>query len=353
MSSMNASPISAAMPERTRARPLAGLTAVLLVLAVLIVLGAGLGSSFMPPERVIAALLGQGSRADALIIWTLRLPRLCLALAAGAALALSGAILQRVARNPLASPSILGITDGAAVGVVAFLWLWSDSVNALTVPIQWKPVAAVLGAVGFALITGLMTLADPRRGPMGLILYGIAMGALAKALVTLLMIMGPVHLPGQAMMWMAGSVGAAHWSDVAALALVLLVSLPLLLAAGPVLAQMRLDGDSARASGLALGRAQIAMVALAVALTGSAVAFVGAIGFVGLIAPHGARHLVREGSPAWLAASALIGAALVLGADILARVIAPPLEIPAGAVTAVLGAPLFILLLVRGRKVRG
>lgn len=341
--------------ERIQARPTipAGLLAAILLLVALIVLGAGIGSSFMSPQRVIAALLGQGSRPDELILWKMRLPRVFLAVTGGAALALAGAILQRVARNPLATPSILGITDGAAVGVVGFLWIYSNESNALIVSIHWLPLAAVGGAAAFTLITGCLTLADRRRGPLGLILYGIAIAALAKALVTLLMIMGPVYLAGQAMTWLAGSVGAAHWSDVAILSAILVLSVPLIALAARVLAQLRLDPDSARATGLSLGPAQIAMVGLAVLLTASAVAFVGAIGFVGLIAPHAARRLVGEGGAAWLPVSALIGSSLVLAADIFARIIAPPIEVPAGAVTAVLGAPLFILLLIRGRTVRG
>ncbi|WBU61307.1 FecCD family ABC transporter permease [Paracoccus albus] len=341
--------------ERIQTRSVipAGLLAAILLLLALIVLGAGIGSSFMSPQRVIAALLGQGSRPDELILWKMRLPRVFLAATGGAALALAGAILQRVARNPLATPSILGITDGAAVGVVGFLWLYSNESNALIVSIHWLPLAAVAGAAAFTLVTGSLTLADRRRGPLGLILYGIAIAALAKALVTLLMIMGPVYLAGQAMTWLAGSVGAAHWSDVAILSAILVLSVPLIALAARVLAQLRLDPDSARSTGLSLGPAQIAMVGLAVLLTASAVAFVGAIGFVGLIAPHAARRLVGEGGAAWLPVSALIGSSLVLAADIFARIIAPPIEVPAGAVTAVLGAPLFILLLIRGRTVRG
>ena len=331
----------------------AGLVGAAALLVVLILLGAGIGSSFMPPQRVLAALLGQGTEMDEIILWTLRLPRVCLAVTSGAALAVAGAILQRVARNPLAAPSVLGVTDGAAVGVVAFLWLYSNETNAVTVSIHWLPLAALLGAAAFTLVTGALTLGDPHRGPLGLILYGVAMAALAKALVTLLMIMGPVYLAEQALTWLAGSVGAAHWSDVATLTVLLVVSLPLIVLAAPVLAQLRLDDDSARSTGLSLGLAQIAMVGLSVLLTAGAVAFVGAIGFVGLIAPHAARRLVGEGTAVWLPVTALIGAALVLAADILARIIAPPLEVPAGAVTAVLGAPLFMALMIRGRVARG
>ncbi|MCE0505900.1 iron ABC transporter permease [Roseivivax sp. GX 12232] len=332
---------------RRRVLRLPVLVALVLGLLSLVVLGAGLGSSFMPPGRVLAAALGQGSGADGVILWTLRLPRVALAVLGGTALALAGAILQRVVRNPLAAPSVLGITDGAAIGVVSFLWLFSDSNNNLTVSIHWQPLAAVIGAAGFAAVTAALALADPRRGPLTLILYGVAMAALAKAAVTLLMIIGPIYRAGQAMTWLAGSVGSAHWSDVAVLSTVLLCALPLLVLAVRPLAQLRLDPDSARATGLSLGVSQVLLLLLSVLLTAAAVAFVGAVGFVGLIAPHAARRLVAEGSAAFLPTVALIGGALVLGADILARVIAPPLELPAGAITALLGAPLFLFLLVR------
>ena len=124
---------------------------VLAALLALCVIGAtGLGSSFIGPNRVIAALLGDGARMDTVIVWTLRLPRVALAVAAGMALGLAGAILQRALRNPMAAPSILGITDGAALGVVTFLWLFSDEANVLTVSIQWQPLAAIIGVVSDA-----------------------------------------------------------------------------------------------------------------------------------------------------------------------------------------------------------
>ena len=143
----------------SRVRPFALLVCAVILLTVV---GIGIGSSFMPPSRVVAALLGEGARSDEIIVRTLRLPRVVLALLAGAALALAGAILQRITRNPLAAPSVLGITDGAAVGVVAFLWLFSDEANHLTVSIHWQPLAAATGAAVFALLVTILTLADPR-----------------------------------------------------------------------------------------------------------------------------------------------------------------------------------------------
>jgi iron complex transport system permease protein len=320
-------------------------------LGLLVVLAVGLGSSFLSPARVVAALAGEGTRMDAVIVWTLRLPRVALAVLAGMALALAGALLQRVTRNPVAAPSVLGITDGAAVGVVAFLWMFSDSANVLTVSIHWQPLAAVIGAFGFAALVAALTLLDPAGpSPLRLILYGVALAALAKAAVTLMMILGPVYRAGQALTWLTGSVGAAHWSDVAIVAAGLALCLPVLAALRRPFAQMALDPDSARATGLALGQSQVAFLALAVVLTALAVSQVGAVGFVGLVAPHAARLWHGQFTRGYLLSTALIGGLMVLAADTLARTIAAPLELPAGAITALVGAPLFLWLLMRGRR---
>lgn len=325
-----------------------------MALGALFVLAVGLGSSFMAPDRVLAALMGEGPRMDGVIVWTLRLPRVALAILAGMALAMAGALLQRVTRNPVAAPSVLGITDGAAVGVVAFLWVFSDASNVLTVSIHWQPLAAAAGAFGFAIVVAALTLLDPAgRSPLRLILYGIAMAALAKAAITLMMILGPVYRANQALTWLTGSVGAAHWSDVAILAAGLALCVPVLVALRLPLRQIALDPDSAAATGLPLGRTQAALLSLAVLLTALAVSQVGAVGFVGLLAPHAARLWHGQFTPGYLVSTALIGGLILLGADTLARTIAAPLELPAGAITAFVGAPVFLWLLLRGRRAHG
>ncbi|MBS1303687.1 iron ABC transporter permease [Loktanella sp. SALINAS62] len=334
--------------------PLYRLLAPAACLIALTVVATGIGSSYMPLDRVAAALLGQGERMDEVIIWTLRLPRVALAVLAGMALALAGALLQRVTRNPIAAPSVLGVTDGAAVGVVGFLWLFSDDANALTVSIHWQPLAAAIGAFVFAGLVTLFALLDPGgRTPLRIILYGIALAALAKAAVTLMMILGPVYRAGQALTWLTGSVGAAHWTDVFTVAAGLVVASVAFVLMRGTIRQLVLDPESAAATGVRVGRAQVALLALAVGLTALAVSQVGAVGFVGLIAPHAARLLHGQFTGGYLIATALIGGALVLGADTLARVIAAPLELPAGALTALIGAPLFIRLLLKGRRVYG
>lgn len=317
-----------------------------LSLIALLILATVIGSSWIGPGRVVAALIGHGTQTDEIIIWTLRLPRVVLAVLAGAALALAGLLLQTIVRNPIASPSVLGIVDGAAVGVVLFLWGFSNEANALTVSIHWLPLAATAGAATFALTVALLARGDITQ-PARLILYGIAVAALAKALVTVLIVLGPVYRTSQALIWLAGSVHAAHWDDAAILSCVLVLATMVLICFRGAMEQLALDDASAGATGLAVAPAKMGALALSVVLTAGAVSFAGGIAFVGLIAPNAARALFGGGFAARAVASPVIGASMVLGADILARVVAFPLELPTGTVTALIGAPYFLFLLIR------
>ncbi|SFZ85684.1 iron complex transport system permease protein [Devosia enhydra] len=319
------------------------------LLATVLVLGVGLGSSGLTPDRALAVLLGGGERTEQIIVLKLRLPRVLLAMEAGAALALAGALLQTATRNPLASPSILGIVNGAALGVVAFLWIFSDEANALTVSIHWQPLAATLGALAFA---GLVTLLAWRDGlgPTRMVVYGIALGALASALVTVLMIVGPIYRANQALTWLAGSVQAAHWNDVTIVGVLLAMLVPIIALMPRAMDQLVLDDQSAAASGLAVTPTFLALMGLSVLLTATAVSFVGGVAFVGLLAPHAARLIVGRRALPMLVLSAIIGAMIVAGADLFGRLAFSPLEVPSGAITAILGAPYFIwLLIARGR----
>lgn len=322
------------------------LLAILAVFALVMVFSIGFGSTPITPDRVISAVLGLGSRTEQVIILKLRMPRALLAMEAGACLALAGLLLQTATRNPLASPSILGIVDGAALGVVVFLFLFSNESNALVVSVNWQPVAAALGALCFALVVGGLTWLD-RRGMSRMILYGIAMAALASAMVTIMIIVGPVYRATQALTWLAGSVYAAHWNDVMIVGGILALAVPFLLLLPRDMEQLSMDDQSARASGLAVTPAFIALVTLSVVLTATAVSFVGGVAFVGLLAPHAARLMVGHKAIPLIIASALIGATIVVAADLLGRVAFVPIEVPTGAITAIVGAPYFLWLLIR------
>lgn len=304
------------------------------------------GSSFMPLDRVIAALFGAGSRADGIILWNIRLPRVLLAALAGAALGVAGMLLQRATRNPLAAPSILGIVDGAAVGVLIFFLLFSNDANALVVSVNWQPLAAAGGALVFAATVGILAYQDA-VSPMRLLLYGVAMAALANAIVVLMIIAGPVFRASQALIWLAGSVHTADWREVGILGMAWLAVLPVLVWMVRPLDQLRLDDESAVSTGLNVTRTRIAALVLSVLMTAAAVSVVGGIGFVGLIAPHAARLLYGTRAAPQILGAACLGAGMVMGADLLVRAAFQPLEVPAGAVTALIGAPYFVYLLIR------
>ncbi|ABD55041.1 FecCD family ABC transporter permease [Jannaschia sp. CCS1] len=315
-------------------------------LMALALVAAAMGSSFMPLDRIIAALFGQGSRPDTVILWTLRLPRVLMAILAGAGLGIAGVLLQRATRNPLASPGVLGVVDGAAIGVLVFLLVFSNEANALAVSVAWQPIAAIIGALIFAAFVAVLAYRDIAR-PMTLILYGIALAALANAVVVLLIIAGPVYRASQGLIWLAGSVQSAEWREVWILLAALIGAVPVLAALIRPLDQMHLDDHSARATGLSVNRVRVFALILSVLLTAAMVSIVGGVGFVGLIAPHAARLLFGNRAVWQLTGAALIGAGMVLGADLIVRVLFQPLEVPAGAVTALIGAPYFLFLLIR------
>ncbi|WP_370160572.1 FecCD family ABC transporter permease [Limimaricola soesokkakensis] len=206
----------------------------------------------------------------------------------------------------------------------------------------WQPAFAGLGATGFALLVLLLG-GRHRADPLRLLLYGVALATLAKAIVVLLLIVGPVYRASQALIWLAGSVQAAQGRDVVLLGL----SLPVLILLARPLDQLRLDPDSAFATGLPVAAVRGAALALAVVLAAGAVSVAGGIGFVGLLAPHAARLLFGSRAAPQLMGAALLGAAMTTGADLMVRLAFRPFEVPVGAMTAALGAPFFLWLLNR------
>ncbi|WP_156722347.1 FecCD family ABC transporter permease [Streptomyces apocyni] len=298
-----------------------------------------LGTPVVPPHR----LLDGGIQG--VIVGELRLPRLVLALVAGACLGAAGLVLQEALRNPLAVPEMLGVSSGAALGVAAPLVL------ALAIPAAVQPLLAIAGA---ALGGGLTLLAAGfGRSPAAVLLTGAAVAAALQAALLVLMVMADQLDLQLIYRYLLGSLSSRTWDDVTGLWPWLLIALPALVLCAPVLAVLRLGDDDAQALGVRVHRARIAALAVAVVLIAPVVAVCGPVAWVGFLAPHLARRLRPDvGAVGWLPWSAACGAAVVAIADVPARLALAPTEIPVGAWTALLGVPVGVALLRTRDRVR-
>jgi ABC-type Fe3+-siderophore transport system permease subunit len=276
-------------------------------------------------------------------VMSTRAPRVAAAILAGAAFALAGAVVQAVSRNPLAEPAILGVTGGAGVGAVLVITVWPlATFLAVT-------TGGLLGAGAAAILVFSLAL----RGGLAstrLILVGLGVWAATNAMVSMLIIATDPYNAAKALTWMSGSTYGRTFPQLIPLLVVLAVALPLLVAARRELDVLAFDDDIPRVLGIRLGRTRLALLAVSVALTAAAVAAVGVIGFVGLVAPHAARALVGARHALVLPLTALLGALLVCVADTLGRTVIAPGQLPAGLLTAVVGAPYFVWLLWRARR---
>jgi iron complex transport system permease protein len=317
-----------------------------LILAVLaaILLGIGVGSASIPPARAWAALAGRGDPVERAILIELRLPRVILGLAVGAMLGLGGAALQGYLRNPLAEPSVLGASNGAALGAVVALYFGLA---------EWHPVAlpivAILGAL--AALGLLFVLAGRSESALTLILAGIAVATLAGAGISLALNLSPNPFAAMEIMtWLLGSLEDRSFKHVALALPCVAVGMLLLAGQGRALDALTLGEDGAAALGIDL-RGTRARLLLGTAIgVGGAVAVSGAIGFVGLIVPHLVRPLTDRSPSAVLWPSAVAGAALLTLADVAVRVIPSTNELKLGVVTAFLGVPVFLVHLMRERR---
>lgn len=326
--------------------------ALLAAALVIVILGVALGSTWLAPDKVAAVLLGGGERKDQLIVLQLRMPRVAIAVLSGGAIAVAGYLLQKVTRNSLASPGVLGVLDGAALGVIIFLAVFSNESNALVIPIQWQPVAALAGAI-LAIAAVFRLSGNQASSAIRLLMFGIAVGAVAKAATMILMLVGPIYRTTQATRWIAGAVNEINWTEVTVVFTALVPLLLLVLAIARHLRPVDIDEVSVRGIGLNLPVFRVFVFMLAAALTAVAVCFVGAVAFVGLMAPHMARMLVGRAVIPAVLANFLLGAIMLAGADLIVRALFAPTEVPAGTVTAVVGTPYFLYLLMRKEKTSG
>jgi iron complex transport system permease protein len=320
-----------------------GVVGLALTVAVAVV-SIGHGSFTIAPGDVVDTLLGGGTPAQRLIVVDLRLPRILTALLVGAALAVSGALTQTFARNPLASPDVLGVTHGASLGAVAVIVLGAGPAIGLV------PVAALAGALVTALLVYVLAW---RRGVDGfrLVLVGIGVGEVVTAGVSWFLVRAEIVDATRATIWLNGSVAGAEWAQVRPLAVGLALLLPLAGATAFTLPALQFDDDIARSLGVRLQVARLAVVLTAVALAAAAVAAAGPIEFVAFVVPQIALRLCGSSRPP-LVVSAVLGALLVASADLVARLAQPGRELPVGLVTAMVGAPYLLWLLIRtNRKV--
>jgi iron complex transport system permease protein len=301
------------------------------VLAIALLVAVVLGPAHVPLSDLL----------DSAIVWDLRLPRALLALLVGGSLGMAGASLQSLVRNPLADPFLLGLSGGAGLGAVLAIALHLGGPWAL-------PLAAFAGAlVALALVFRLGLVGGAELDPRILLLGGVAVGAFTGAVTTAIVSLAEASELRNAYLWLWGGLSSASWATVRLIALYVPIPLFVLLAAARPLDLLVLGDESARYLGAEVAATKRRVYLAASLLTAAAVSVSGVIGFVGLIVPHVGRGLVGVRHRALLPAAFLIGGTLLVLADTLARVAVAPRELPVGIVTALVGVPLFALLLRR------
>lgn len=329
-----------------QSRMLLLLVAATVVLVVMFIVSLGLGAYTIAPSDVVRVLLGDGHPADRLAVMELRMPRAVGAVLVGAALAASGAIVQTVARNPLASPDVLGVTWGAGAAVTASIVLGGTTGGLLET--AGSPLIALAGG----LLTGLTVFGLTYRDGLDslrLLLVGVGVMTIASSATVWLLSTGEVNDAGRALVWLTGSLNNLAWNNIVPLGTALIVLVPLVLLGGRVLDILQLGDDTARALGVRVDRSRGALLLVAVALAAVATAAAGPIQFVALCAPQLALRLAAAPRPP-LILSMVVAAALVLTADLLARTAFGSAEVPVGIITAVLGAPYLVYLILRRNR---
>ncbi|CAM5295606.1 iron ABC transporter permease [Streptomyces atroolivaceus] len=337
---------SAEAPDRLRIPSRSAFLVTVVVLAVVLVgvlvAAVLLGDSKLLLGDVVNWSQGQAGRVVTFVLDT-RVPRVTAALLAGGALALSGTLVQAVTRNPLAEPGILGVSGGAGLGAVLL-------VTTAQSPSSWAVSAAAFGgaAVASAFVFGLAA----RRGfqQNSLVLLGVGVSAAAAALISLVIVLSDPFDTTKALTWLSGSTYGRNMPDVVPVAVVLAFGVVLAVVRRRELDLVALDEDTPRLLGLGLPRTRLGFLVVAILLAATAVAAAGTIAFVGLVAPHAARALVGRRHVRVVPVALMLGAVLVCLADLAGRTVIAPAQLGAGLMTAVIGAPYFVYLLVRTRR---
>lgn len=326
-----------------RSAPQKKLLALIIILSVVYVVCVCAGSSFLSPETVLLGIFGKSGSQVKMILETIRLPRATTAILAGAALGVSGALLQGTIRNPLAAPNVIGITGGGSLFAVLFLNFLPDGGTV------FLSLATFLGALAAAALVYVLAF---KKGvtPIRLILAGIGVSSVTSALTTLLLSKSKNAAVDKAYIWMVGSVYGADWKDVRLLLTWFSICFLVSITYARHIDVQGLGDQVSVGLGADLQRHRAVIILLSAALSGGAAAVAGAIGFIGLIAPHMGRRLVGAEHIFLLPASALIGALILLISDTIARTVFLPVDVPAGVFTAAIGAPFFIYQLYQSRN---
>lgn len=315
-----------------------------LLLAAGVVIGLAAGGLKIPVGEVLAVLSGGGQDMYRNIILEMRMPRLAVAMLAGAGLAVSGVMLQGAVRNPLADPSVIGVTSGAGVGALLLLVVWPSAPGSLL------PVTAFVGAVAAAVIVYALSWRKALH-PTVLTLVGIAVTAIGSATIHFLVIKSGMGA-APALAWLAGSTYGRGWEQLWWLAAAVVVLVPFAWQLGRKIDLLAFGDPVSLGLGLKLQRTRMLSAGVGVALAAIAVACIGTVGFIGLLAPHAARMLVGQNQRKFVVLAALLGALMLLLADVIGRVAIAPKEIPAGLVVALIGTPYLLALMYRsfGRR---
>ncbi|MDQ1128427.1 iron chelate uptake ABC transporter family permease subunit [Microbacterium sp. SORGH_AS_0888] len=331
-----------AVRGRARRRRLLVVSGVLLLGAVVAAASLSLGDYPLPPADLWRTLWGGGERIQSYVVFQVRLPRLLMALLVGACLAVAGALLQTLLRNPLASPDLLGVSGGAGAAAVLAMVVWR-----LTGP--GLAFAAFAGGVGVA---AFLLLAGHRRvdGGYRLILAGIGVSFLSVSVTSFLLVRAQLQLAQDALVWLTGSLSATTWASIVTVALVAVAALPIVVLCARWLPITQLGTATAISLGVRTGRVRLLTVGAAVLLVAVTCAFTGPISFIALCAPAIARPLIGHGGIA-VGTSAGIGAVLLASADLVAQFAIPGRSVPVGVVTGAIGA-VFLLWLLSASKGR-
>ena len=320
------------------------LFAVIAVLAVSAIASLCVGNTSIPLKALWDAATGKGDPIIQLVLWEIRLPRLLLAILVGGSLGLAGAAMQGLLRNPLVEPGLLGVSAGAGLGAVAAFYSGFAAAFAYALP--------VAGMTGAFLAVLLVCLLAGRDGSVqNLILAGVTVSAIAGALTSLILNFSPNPYAGmEIVFWLLGSLSDRTSEHVKLIAPLVAIGGALLLTCGNALRALSLGEDTAQSLGFRTDRVRLQIIAGAALAVGSAASVTGSIGFIGLMVPHLLRPLVKGDPGRLLPFSALGGAILLLWADILVRLLPTSQELKVGVVTALVGAPVFLFLLIRTRK---